>query len=85
MDLGRAGTFGSIGAIGVLLIALGTYGLMGVAWADRISGAEGKTVNTILIIGIAGGAMAIVFLFVVIGAFLDRELEARGLDARDEY
>lgn len=79
MDLGRVAKFGSVGAIGVVLISLGTAGLMGMAWADRISGSEGMAVGTMIIIGIAGTAITILFLFVVIGAFLDRELDEREL------
>lgn len=84
MDLGRAAKFGSVGAIGVILISLGTAGLMGMAWADRISGSEGMAIGTVTIVGIAGAAITIVFLFVVIGAFLDRELEARGIGNSEE-
>ena len=78
MDLGRAAKFGSLGSIGVILISLATGGLMGMAWANRLSGAEGMAIGTVLIVGIVGMAFATLFLFVVIGAFLDRELEVRG-------
>ncbi len=84
MDFGRASRFGVVGAVGVILLALGTYGLMGMVWADRISGAEGMAIHTMLIVAIAGTALTVVFLFVVIGAFLDRELEARGLETPEE-
>jgi len=40
--------------------------------------------NTIVLVGIAETVMAVMFLFVVIGAFIDRELAARGLDDPDE-
>jgi hypothetical protein len=84
MDLGRATKFGSVGAVGVVLIALGTAGLMGMAWADRISGSEGMAIGTVILVGIGGTVTAVLFLFVVIGAFLDRELEARGLEGSEE-
>jgi len=84
MDLGRATKYGSVGAIGVVLISLATAGLMGMAWADRISGSEGMAIGTMILVGIGGTAVAILFLFVVIGAFLDRELDARGLDGPEE-
>lgn len=84
MDLGRAPKFGSVGSIGVILIALGSFGLMGMAWNSRISGAEGMTIGTMILVGIAGTALIILFLFVVFGAFLDRELEARGLGNPDD-
>lgn len=84
MDLGRAAKFGFVGALGVILLSLGTYGLMGLVWANRISGVEGRATDTMMIIGIAGTAVAILFLFVVIGGYLDRELEARGLGTPEE-
>jgi uncharacterized protein YybS (DUF2232 family) len=84
MDLGRAAKYGSASALGVVLISLGTSGLMGTVWNDRLSGAEGMAIANIIMIGILGMALAIVFLFVVIGAFLDRELEARGLSDPEE-
>jgi len=67
MDLGRAAKYGSASALGVVLISLGTYDLMGTVWNDRLSGAEGMAVANIVTIGILGMALAIVFLFVVIG------------------
>jgi hypothetical protein len=84
MDLNRAAKFGSVGAIGVVLISLGTASLMGMAWSDRIRGSEGMAVGSVVIVGILGMAITILFLFVVIGAFLDRELEARGLNNPEE-
>lgn len=84
MDLGRTATFGAWGAVGVVLIMLGTHGLMWLAWNDRISGAEGMAIGTMILVAVAGTALTVVFLFVVIGAFLDRELDARGIDASEE-
>lgn len=79
MNLGRASKFGLVGAIGVIIISIGAYGLMAMAWSDRIRGSEGMVIASIVIIGIAGMGIGVVFLFLVIGAFLDRELEARGI------
>ncbi|WP_318569349.1 hypothetical protein [Salinigranum marinum] len=84
MDLARAAKFGSVGATGVILISFGSAGLMGMAWADRISGSEGMAIGSMMMVGIAGTAITVLFLFVVIGAFLDRELEARGLGNLEE-
>jgi hypothetical protein len=84
MDPGRAARFGAVGAVGVVLVALSTYGLVGMVWSERISGSGGMVIGTVLLVAIAGTATAVVFLFVVIGAFLDRELEARGLDTPEE-
>jgi hypothetical protein len=38
---------------------------MGLAWAERISGSDGIAVGTVVIVGIAGTAVTILFLFVV--------------------
>lgn len=80
MGLDRAAKFGTIGAAGTVLIALGTVGLGWVAWADRVAGADGMALGTVVLVGIAGMAATVLFLFVVVGAFVDRELADRGLD-----
>lgn len=54
MLLDRVAKFGFVGAIGTILISLGTFGLIGIAWAERTAGFEGKTLGTILIIWIGG-------------------------------
>lgn len=84
MDLDRAAKFGIIGAVGVVLISLGTVGLGWVAWTDRVAGAEGMALGTVVLVGIAGTAATVLFLFVVVAAFVDRELAARGLDRSGE-
>lgn len=84
MMLDRVAKFGFVGAIGVILISLGTFGLMAVAWAERTAGFDGRAIGIVLIVWVGGTAVAVLFLFVVIGAFLDRELEARGLDNPEE-
>jgi hypothetical protein len=84
MQLDRAAKFGSIGAAGVVLISLGTVGLARLAWADRLAGAEGRAAGTVGLVAVLGMAVTVLFLFVVIGAFVDRELEARGLDDSSE-
>jgi Co/Zn/Cd efflux system component len=84
MDLGRTAKFGSVGAIGGVLISLATSGLMWMAWNDRISGAEGMAIGTMILVGIGGLAITILFLFFVGAAFVERELEARGLDSTEE-
>lgn len=84
MLLDRVAKFGVIGAIGISLISLGAFWLMEITWANRVAGVEGKARGTVLIIAVAGTALAIFFLFIVIGGFIDRELEARGIDKPDE-
>lgn len=84
MEIDRAAKFGAIGSIGVILVMLGTFWLGWEVWADRISGQEGKAMGNIMIIGVSGTAVTIMFLFVVIGEYVDRELQARGLDNVEE-
>jgi hypothetical protein len=84
MNLGRTAKFGTVGAVGVILISLVTYGLMWIAWNDRISGAEGMAIGTMILVALGGLAITVLFLFFVVGAFVDRELEARGLDSGEE-
>jgi len=84
MNLGRTAKFGSVGAVGVILISLVTYGLMWMAWNGRISGAEGMAIGTMILVAVGGLAITVLFLFFVVGAFFDRELEARGLDNAEE-
>ena len=79
MELGVAFKYGSIGALGVILSLLGTLGLSWIVWSTRISGQEGKAISTIIIIVVAGVAVSIIFIFLVIGGFIDQELEAQGL------
>jgi hypothetical protein len=84
MDLGRAAKFGAIGGLATILVLLGTAGLSSLVWSNRLSGAEGKAMATILIIWLAATAVTIIFLFVLLGAFIDREFESRGLDEVEE-
>lgn len=79
MELDRVAKFGTIGAVGVVLILSSTVGLGLIAWTDRVAGAEGMALGTVALVGIAGTAVAVLFLFVVIGTFTHRELAARGL------
>jgi uncharacterized protein YybS (DUF2232 family) len=40
--------------------------------------------NTVALIGIVGVAVTVVFLFVVIGEYVDRELDERRVDPSEE-
>ncbi len=84
MNFGRAAKYGSIAAGGALLISIGTGGLMRIAWAERTAGFEGRAMGVVLLVASAGLIVATMYLFIVIGAFLDREFEARGLDRREQ-
>jgi hypothetical protein len=80
MELDRTAKFGTIGAAGVVGLSLGTFGLARAAWADRVAGAEGQAAGIVGLVVIGGLAVTVPFLFVVVGAYIDRELAARGLD-----
>lgn len=82
MRIDRAAKFGVIGAVGVATVSLVTLWLMQSARADAIR--PGDATPTVLIVGIAGTAAALIYLFAVIGAFVDRKLEARELDSPGE-
>ncbi|SFR50448.1 hypothetical protein [Halogeometricum limi] len=55
-----------------------------VVWTDRLGGQEGTALVNVLLVGLGTTTVAVVFLFVVVGAFIDRELNARGLDTSEE-
>lgn len=82
MDLGRTARYGTIGAVGVTLGGLGTAWVARMAWADSITPEVGT--RSVAIIWVMGTMLTVLFLFLVVGAFVDRELEARGLDDREE-
>ncbi len=84
MELGRAAKYGSIATGGAILISIGTGWLMQIAWAERTAGFEGKAMGVVMLVALAGLTVAIMFLFIVIGAFVDREFEARGVEKSDQ-
>lgn len=77
MRIERAATFGIVGTIGIIAISLATFGL-----AQKVSPLAGDA--PILMIGVAGTAVNLMFLFAVIGVFVDRKLEARGIASPEE-
>lgn len=72
MRIDRAAKFGFIAAIGVIAIQLAAFGL-----TQQVSSLAGEL--PILMIRAAGAAVALMYLFAVIGVFVDRKLAARGL------
>ena len=84
MRIDRAAKFGIVGTIGVTTVSLATFGLVRIVWSNRISGFEERAIATILLIVVAGLAVNLMFLFAVVGVFVDRKLEARGLASPEE-
>lgn len=77
MKLDRAFKFGLIAAIGIILISLGSFWLIQEAQSDAIR--QGDATATVLIIWASGIAINLMYLFTIIGEYLDRELEDRGV------
>lgn len=84
MRIDRAAKFGFVATIGVTAISLATLLMTRMVWANRISGFEGKAIGTILVVVVAGTAVILMFLFAVIGVFVDRKLEASGIASPEE-
>lgn len=82
MRIDRAAKFGIAGAIGVTAISLATVGLMLKVQADAIRAED--AVIRMAMVGVAGTWANLLFLFGVIGVFVDRKLAAHGLDSREE-
>lgn len=78
MRIERAAKFGLAATIGVSVISMTTGWLVWTQYSTRISGTEPAWV-LMLGIGVAGLAANLMLLFVLIGEYVDRELEARGL------
>lgn len=74
MQIDRAATYGLIATVGVTAISLVTAWLLRSVIADSIGRPDPVL---LLIVAIAGTAVTMIFLFAVIGVFVDRKLEAR--------
>lgn len=83
-SLDRAAKFGAIGASGVLLYSLGMAWVTWSFWISELSDSEMNALGIIVIFGIIGAVITVVFLFVIVGQFIHRELEARGLSDSDQ-
>ena len=82
MRLDRAAKFGVIAAIGIVFVSLTAFWLMQLIQANAIR--EGDAFGSILIVWIGSIAVSLMFLFVVIGEYVDRTLEGRGLPDPEE-
>lgn len=79
MNPERAAMWGLVAAVGVLVISLTTGWVIWTEYTSTISGRQ-PAWGLMLAFAVAGLTANTVFLFVVIGEYLDRELAARGLD-----
>lgn len=79
MRIDRAARFGVVAAIGITAISWVTFGLARMARAGLGNG-EAR----FLLVVVAGTVVNLVFLFAVVGVFVDRKLAARGLVSPDE-
>lgn len=84
MRMDRAAKFGGIASLGVVVLSVATLGLIRIVWANRISGVEEKAMATIVLVLVAGLAVTLMFLFAVIGVYVDRKLEAQGVARPEE-
>lgn len=83
MLLERAARFGLVATVGVAFVSVATGYLIWTEYTTTISGSEPAWL-LMLTMGVSGLAVNLLFLFVVIGEYFDRELEARGLTGPEE-
>lgn len=83
MRFERAARFGIYASVGFLVISMGAFELVG----DIRTGVEGGTMaGDLAVLTVLAGATAagMVFLFALIGEYVDRELDRRGLAGGEE-
>lgn len=83
MRLDRAARFCLLGSVGPIRISLAVTGLV----SEILAGVEAGTVQgivAILLNVIVGTVVRMIFLFTLVGEYLDREPAARGLDRSEE-
>ena len=83
MRIDRAAKFGLVATVGVATISLSTGWLLWTEYTTTISGTEPAWM-LMLVIGVAGLTVNLLFLFAVIGEYVDRKLEARGVARPEE-
>lgn len=82
MRIDRAAKFGVIAAMGLTAISAGTYWLIQSVRFNVIRPED--SLISMLIVLIGGTAASLMFLFAVIGVFVDRKLAARGVPDPEE-
>lgn len=78
MRIERAARFGIYGSIGFIAIWLLLFGLIREIQTGVYGGTSQGNVRILMIL-VVGTAVGMMFLFTLIGEYVDRELEARGL------
>lgn len=73
MRIERAATFGAIATVGIVGIALVTIRMIQIVRANTVLGNR-PDLATILLVAVSGTAVALIFLFAVIGVFVDRKI-----------
>lgn len=79
----RPWKFGFIAAAGVTFVSLMTGWTIWREYTTTIAGRE-PAWFLMLMIGVVGLTVNMLFLFLVIGEYLDRELDARGLSSTEK-
>jgi hypothetical protein len=78
MRLDRAAKFGVFGSIGFVVIWLGTFAMIRETQTGVTGGTvEGDVITMIVLVG--GTVVGMMFLFTLIGEYIDRELDSRGI------
>lgn len=78
MRIERATKYGLVAAAGVLPLTGGTRWLI-----RQVRAGAGDAQGTVIFVGVAGTVVTLIFLFAVVGAYVDRELEARGIEPEE--
>ena len=78
MRLDRAAKFGVFGSIGFTVIWLGMFAMIRETQTGVTGGTlEGDVVTAVVLFG--GTVVGMMFLFTLIGEYIDRELDSRGV------
>lgn len=83
MLLARTAKFGRIATLGVAFVSVATGWVIWREYTTTVSGQD-PALSLILVIGVTGLTVSMIFLFIVIGEYVDRELEAKGLARLEE-
>ena len=83
MEIERAVKFGLIATVGISFFALATGYLIWDEYTTTIAGQEPAWL-LMLLIGLGGVTAILLFLFILIGEYIDRELQAKGVRSDEE-
>ena len=83
MQIERALKFGLIATVGIATISLGTGWLLWTQYSPKHSVTE-PSLGFTLTIALAGLAVNLMFLFTVIGEYVDQTMAAKGISGANE-